>query len=64
MRDITFGADESTIERAREVARHENRTLDEAFREWLEWYASRNVCRLGPLRFVPHMQYARLKSPL
>jgi hypothetical protein len=45
VQDITFNADESTLERAREVARVEGRTLDDAFREWLDWYASRNVTK-------------------
>jgi hypothetical protein len=43
MRDITFSVDESVLERAREVARSENKTLDDAFRDWLIWYASRKV---------------------
>jgi hypothetical protein len=38
---VTFSADESVIEQARRVARSENRTLDDAFREWLDSYASR-----------------------
>ena len=38
---ITFGADEAAIERARELARSEGKTLGEAFREWLQSYASR-----------------------
>ena len=42
---ITFSADESVIERAREVARSENKSLDEAFREWLYLYGSRNVTK-------------------
>jgi len=41
MRDITFSVDESVLERAREVARAEGKTLEDAFREWLIWYASR-----------------------
>ena len=43
MKNITFSADEQKIELAREVARGEHRTLNEAFREWLEQYASRCV---------------------
>jgi hypothetical protein len=45
MRKIIFRAEQSTIERAREVARSEGKTLEDAFREWLDWYASRNVTR-------------------
>ena len=43
MRNITFSADENKIELAREVARSENKTLNDAFREWLDQYGSRRV---------------------
>jgi len=45
MKNITFSADGNKIELAREVARSEHRTLNDAFREWLNWYASRKVSR-------------------
>jgi len=45
MKNITFSADESKIELAREVARSEHKTLNDAFRGWLDWYASRKVSR-------------------
>ena len=45
VRKIIFRAEQSTIERAREVARSEGKALEDAFREWLDWYASRNVTR-------------------
>jgi len=45
MRNITFSADGNKIELAREVARGENRTLNDAFREWLEQYGSRRMSR-------------------
>lgn len=45
MRKITLSADEVAIGRARQVAQSEGKTLGEAFREWLEGYASRNVTR-------------------
>ncbi len=43
MKNITFSADETAIERAREVARSEHRALNDAFREWLVQYGSRRV---------------------
>ncbi len=43
MRDVTFSVDESAIERACEVARSEGKTLEEAFREWLDSYDTRIV---------------------
>jgi len=45
VKNITLSADPTAIERGREVARDENRTLNEAFREWLDWYGSRRVTR-------------------
>ena len=45
MKNITFSADESKIELAREVARSERKTLNDAFREWLDWYGSRRMTR-------------------
>jgi hypothetical protein len=42
MKNITLSADEHLIERARQTARTERRTLNDAFRDWLEEYASRN----------------------
>lgn len=45
MKNITFSADENKIELAREVARSEHKTLNDAFREWLNWYGSRRVSR-------------------
>lgn len=41
MKNITLSADESLIEQARLVARSERKTLNAAFREWLEEYATR-----------------------
>lgn len=39
MKNITLSADAELIEKARAVAKSENRTLNAAFREWLESYA-------------------------
>ncbi len=41
MKNITFSADEDLIERARDVAKAERKTLNIAFREWLTAYAAR-----------------------
>jgi hypothetical protein len=41
VKNITFSADEDLIERAREVAKAEHKTLNVAFREWLASYAAR-----------------------
>jgi hypothetical protein len=39
MKNITFTAEESLIEAARDQARADNTTLNEQFRHWLEQYA-------------------------
>lgn len=41
MKNITFTADESLIQKAREKAKRENTSLNKRFREWLERYTSR-----------------------
>jgi hypothetical protein len=38
MKEITLTADEALIEEARLAARYGNKTLDEAFQEWLVEY--------------------------
>ena len=64
MKRVTFSADDELIEQARQIARAQKRTLNDAFREWLvhftqkagraEEYASlirrlrRNVRSAGP----------------
>lgn len=40
MKNITLSADEHLIEQARLVARGQHKTLNSAFREWLEQYAA------------------------
>jgi hypothetical protein len=40
MKNVTLSADENLIEQARLVARSQHRTLNAAFREWLEQYAA------------------------
>lgn len=42
MKNITLSADEHLIERARQTARSEHKTLNAAFREWLEQYTARD----------------------
>jgi len=38
MKNITVGAEENLIEQARLVAKAQRKTLDKAFREWLEQF--------------------------
>jgi len=41
MKNITFTANETLIDKARARARKENTSLNRRFREWLEQYATR-----------------------
>jgi len=43
MKNITFSANETLIEKAREKARLENTSLNKRFREWLELYVRRET---------------------
>jgi hypothetical protein len=41
VRNITLSADADLIDKARQVAKSEHKTLNAAFREWLETYTRR-----------------------
>lgn len=45
MKNITFSADEHTIELARDEARKRKTTLNQLFREWIEDLAARDERR-------------------
>jgi hypothetical protein len=47
MKNITLSAEDSLIEQARETARAQHKTLNQAFREWLEQYARPESDRAG-----------------
>jgi len=42
MKNITLSADEDLIERARQVARSQHKTLNAAFREWLQTFTAQS----------------------
>ena len=42
VKNITLSADEHLIEQARKTARAQHKTLNAAFREWLEQYTLQN----------------------
>jgi hypothetical protein len=42
MKKVTFSADDRLIEQARRVAKSQRRTLNEAFREWLEQFTGQS----------------------
>jgi hypothetical protein len=41
MKNVTLSADEHLIEQARQLARAQNKTLNQAFREWLSEFTTR-----------------------
>jgi hypothetical protein len=41
MKNITLSANEDVIEQARTIARSQHKTLNQAFREWLDEYTAR-----------------------
>lgn len=55
VRNITLSAEADLIERARQRAAQEKRTLNAAFREWLERYAATGT---------DHEEYTRLMKRL
>jgi len=46
MRNITLSADEDVIDKARNRAQRENRSLNDAFRDWIAGYSGRNEKKL------------------
>jgi hypothetical protein len=42
MKNVTLSADERLIEQARQIAKAQRRTLNEAFREWLEQFTGQS----------------------
>lgn len=63
MKNVTLSADEDLIEQARLVARAQRKTLNAAFREWLQQYTARSgsalevdalMKRLGHVRAGRH----------
>ena len=42
MKNLTLRADEALIERARLVAKSQHKTLNAAFREWLQQYSAQS----------------------
>ncbi len=56
MKNITLSADEAMIERAREIARDQHRSLNDLFRDWLSTLDDRH--RLGEA----HLSYLRERA--
>lgn len=64
VKNVTFSADEHLIERARSIARSQSRTLNEAFREWLEDYVRQDASAEQRLKeFDELMERLRYVNP-
>jgi len=59
MKNITLSADEDLIRKARERAMREKRSLNEAFREWLERYVARERAAEEYDELMKRLSYVR-----
>lgn len=63
MKNITLRAEESLNEQARRVARAKHRTLNAAFREWLEEYVARAGSGAAVDGLMRRLQHVRSSGP-
>ncbi len=63
MRNITLSADEHLIEKARQVAKAEHKTLNTAFREWLRDYTTRAANVQDHLALMERLKHINAGGP-
>ncbi|MFL6442378.1 MAG: hypothetical protein ACJ713_01080 [Candidatus Sulfotelmatobacter sp.] len=63
MKNITLSADENLIEQARLVAQSRHKTLNAAFREWLEHYASQSGSAAALDALMRRLQHVKSSGP-
>jgi hypothetical protein len=63
MRNITLSAEESLIEQARLVARSRHKTLNVAFREWLQQYAAQAAGGASVDALMSRLKHVRSSGP-
>jgi hypothetical protein len=63
MKNITLSAEEALIEQARLVARAQHRTLNAAFREWLEQYAAQAGGGAAVNALMKRLRHVRSAGP-
>ncbi len=63
MKNITLSAEESLIEQARLVARAQHKTLNAAFREWLEQYAAQAGAGAAVDALMRRLRHVRSAGP-
>ena len=59
MRNITFSAEDQLIDKAREKATREERTLNEVFREWLTRYVGQDDAVEQYRELMSRLSYVR-----
>lgn len=63
MKNITLSADERLIEQARLVAQSQHKTLNVAFREWLENYAAQAGAGASVDALMRRLKHIRSSGP-
>jgi len=63
MKNVTLSADENLIEQARLVARSQHKTLNAAFREWLEQYAAQAGGGVAVDALMRRLRHVRSTGP-
>ena len=63
MKNITLSADSDLIEKARQVARSEHKTLNAAFREWLKDYTSRAASVQDHIALMERLKHITSNGP-
>ena len=60
MRNVTFSADEELIDKARQRARAEKRTLNAVFREWLQRYTGNSTAAAEYQQLMRRLSHVRV----
>ena len=63
MKNITLSADENLIEQARMVAQARHKTLNAAFREWLEQYAAQSGAGAAVDALMQRLRHVKSSGP-
>ena len=63
MKNVTLSAEERLIERARERAKRENRSLNDAFRDWLAVYTGQGETRITLSEIRERWKHIKMGGP-
>jgi hypothetical protein len=63
MRNVTFSADEELIEKARQRARAEKKTLNAVFREWLQRYTGNSTAAAEYQQLMRRLSHVKSGGP-